>query len=215
MWKHLSGRHLQVHRRCSRHVSNDRNDSPYRRHHLRQRLPSSPLFRLSARSPFHHPSSARHDRLLLLCVLNAVVADVIRAKSLGTCLQRGFAIIIAFARRTQSLITPLVCAASKVYFITVQMTLMGESLVRTIHAGVVLIKGQLGGAVLRHFRVCYRVYCVIGRYKPVNDSSKRVTPGILVKVVDAPNSQLLRRGCWIPARTSNREYRSTCRGLSY
>lgn len=127
------------------------------------------------------------------------------ANSQGPCPLHGYATITAFVRRTQSSITQHVCAASKVYFTIVRMIPMAVNLARTNRAGAVPKKGLLDGVALPPFRVCYRVFCVTGLSRLVKDSLKRATQGIRVKVVGARSLLRQRKGCWIPARTSNRE----------
>lgn len=132
-----------------------------------------------------------------------VVADVMCANSHGRYLRRGYVTIIVFARRTQLLTTQHVCAASKVYFITVRMITMAVNLARTNRAVAVLKKGRPDGVVLQPYRVCYRVYCVIGHFRHVKDSLKRVTQGIHVKDAGVHNLQHQKNVYWILARTFN------------
>lgn len=204
MSKHHLERHHQVHRRSNHQGHKDQYVFLYHHHHHHQRRPlqsNQQLLRLAKSRYHHHHSNVQQDHRL--CARIVVVADVMCANSHGRYLRRGYVTIIVFARRTQLLTTPHVCAASKVYFIIVRMTMTAVNLARTNRAVAVLRKGRLVGAVLQLYRVCYRVYCVICHFRRVKDSLKRVTQGIHVKDVGVHNLQHQKNVYWTLARTFN------------
>lgn len=183
-------------RRRARRPCRGRSGSQSRRR--RRPSPSNQPPSRSGRSSSSPPSVRPDDPS---CVQSAAGAGVTRASSRGRYPNAGYVGITIYVRRTRSLITRRVCAASRAYS-TIVPNRTAVNRVRTIRAVAVQRNGRRDGVVSRCSRASYLACSSTGRCSAARSRWKPATRDIRGRAAVA--GLLLtrpKRDSWTAART--------------